>query len=258
MCALELHYGDKNSVARKVNNDLKSLPTIDSGKITMLQFSSKLQNAILTFKKYDLVGYLHSPDLIQLIGKKLPSALKYAYMRFLEESSNEKSEIEIIGEFLNNEAKRAKRNVMFDCEMDMILGNFSTVDKANSKNKNVKSCAVYATSNSHEQKRANLPIGDKKAYIIRECVVCMRGNHYPSECALFKSEKDIEKRWTVARKNKLCFLCLKKGHPCRKCYSKDKIKCAYCNEPHNTLLHVDSENNSDKICIVNTNERSEI
>lgn len=75
----ELHYGNKKTFADKIISDLKNLSTIESGKTSLVQLATMLKNATVAFKALNLTGYLHSPDSIEIIGAKLPSALQFAY-----------------------------------------------------------------------------------------------------------------------------------------------------------------------------------
>ena len=107
MDTLELHYGNKRVIAQKIVNDLKMLLEIDSGKIKLSHFASKLSTAVSAFKSLKLTGYLSSPDLIQSLGSKFPSALKYAYNTYAADLTEEKSELENLADFLFNQAKNA-------------------------------------------------------------------------------------------------------------------------------------------------------
>ena len=151
MSTLELHYGNKRAIAEKIVWDLKGLPDIESGKISLTQFASKLKSANTAFKTLNLTGYLHGPDVIRFVGGKLPSALKYAYNRYAATANAEKSELEKLGEFLYTEAQLAATGGVFD--LDVI--DTPIVQKSNHINKNtrdVRFVNVHTTQCANENR----------------------------------------------------------------------------------------------------------
>ena len=68
-----------------------------------------------------------------------------------------------------------------------------------------------------------------------KCVYCKRKNHDIGACRLFGKERS-KRRWSLAKKMGLCFLCLSDRHYSRDCNSEAK-NCEHCNDRHHTLLH---------------------
>ena len=68
------------------------------------------------------------------------------------------------------------------------------------------------------------------------CGVCT-GSHEASLCKIFQEAK-ISERWSLARKNKLCFRCLKRNNLQRDCRQEAGCGLAGCKQQHNSLLHV--------------------
>ena len=97
MKTLELHYGNKKLLARKIVSELKNLPNMESGKIKL--FASKLQSAIAALHSYNLAGYLHNPELAECIGNKLPTVLQFGYNTYAATVTNEKTDIEKLADF---------------------------------------------------------------------------------------------------------------------------------------------------------------
>lgn len=64
MNTLELNYGDKNVLAEKITSEIYELPRLDSKKLSLIQFATKLQNGITSLKTFCLTGHLHNPHLI--------------------------------------------------------------------------------------------------------------------------------------------------------------------------------------------------
>ena len=252
MSTLELHYGNKRAIAEKIVWDLKGLPDIESGKISLTQFASKLKSATTAFKTLNLTGYLHSPDLIRFIGSKLPSALKYAYNRYAATASAEKSELEKLGEFLYTEAQLAATGGVFD--LDVI--DTPMVQKSNHIRKNMRDVRfgnVYTTQCANENRDRERVQANRFKY--RKCFLCSKENHRLSECSLFANEP-IENRWMIVKKQKLCFNCLKFGHASNVCKN---IKCPFCGKSHHSLLHRKNYRRDDTLLIdqqKNCNDKS--
>ena len=99
---LELHFGNRNVVARRIRGDIPELPDISNDPIHMVTFANKLRNVVDAFKT--LKFYIDSPDLIKSVANKLPVALEYVYNRF--ENSTEGTNLETISNFLHEEAER--------------------------------------------------------------------------------------------------------------------------------------------------------
>ena len=53
------------------------------------------------------------------------------------------------------------------------------------------------------------------------------------------TKMSLKERRSYASEERLCFNCLRKGHPCWKC--RNKKRCDTCGKKHHTLLHLDVE-----------------
>ena len=241
MDTLEMRYGDKNDIAERVANDLKTLPSIDSGNVTLAHFATKLRNAVATFKSFDLPGYLYHPDLIKFIGSQMPNALKYAYSRYIEDVSPDKtSELEILSDFLYAESKKTARTMIFNIDKEIDKRPETFVAKGKNQRR-AKVNAIYNASDCEVKKDKN-NYQKNKYDSVHDCSVCGRKNHRPMECRNLLAAT-VNKRWVIARKQKLCYKCLDSGHPRRSCDSEDK--CSYCHsQSHHSLLHKRDMDNS--------------
>ncbi|XP_076660139.1 uncharacterized protein LOC143363448 [Halictus rubicundus] len=225
MRALELNFGNKNVVARKIINDIKGLPHLDAGSVNIAQFATKLRNAVVAFRSLKLTGYLHSLELIQNVGSKLPSALKYAYNRYSVESLSEKSQLEKLSDFLYKEAELAVEAGVFNMDTNLASSSRTTPasrQRVTFKGRKFSDKGVFAinTVESREQD-------------VEKCVFCNRSNHGSEHCREFARET-IARRWHLVKRHRLCFKCLRKGHPRDKCRG---VNCSTCKGRHNSLLH---------------------
>ena len=219
MQTLELHYGNKNRLAQRVAREIYDLPRLDSKRLTISQFATKIRNAVATFKTYGLTGHLHNPDLFREVGDKIPSALRYEYTRYLEENDEaSKGELEKMSDFLNVQATRASKTVLFEDDTRVRSSN-DRRDKGHRTEGHRRKGGVYSveSSASHSDPREN-----KSSFPFR-CKICNKGRHPHEDCRELKQES-----------KELCLGCLKPYHYVRTCCSKEK--CPNCNCYHHNML----------------------
>ena len=70
MATLELRFGNTDVILEKLAKKITDLPHIDSGKIDLVEFASKLKNAVATMKSFDDIGYLYSHQFKKEVLKK--------------------------------------------------------------------------------------------------------------------------------------------------------------------------------------------
>lgn len=234
MKTLELHFGNKRSVASKIVNELKELPAINSGQIKLTQFATKLQNAVSALKSLKLTGHLHSPDLIDIIAKKLPYALKYAYNTYAGPvlQINEKPQLEILADFLFLEAEKAIAGGICEIDDETPERLAENSKKSGSQKKTANAFAAIAEFDNEAESAelACVNVASEKSHL---CVICKRDNHKTADCRIFAREP-VDRRRFMARKLNLCYKCLGSGHVQAKCKSAN---CAQCKGRHHILLH---------------------
>ncbi|XP_076385089.1 uncharacterized protein LOC143263989 [Megachile rotundata] len=225
---LELHFGNKRAAAEKIVAELKTLPEIDSGRISLVQFATKLRSAVVAFKTFRLLGYLHSPELVKSVGHKIPIALRYAYNRYAVSVREEKSELEKLADFIYAEAELATEAGIFDIDFTTERPT-QRVDRGafgGSRRPSAKTAVVCVAERRDRRVEAN-------ATETRKCAFCKKDNH-PSPKCLFFAREPVSKRWDLVKKYNLCFGCLRPGHSRNDCKSE---MCKVCKRQHHILLH---------------------
>lgn len=96
----ELHFANKKIVAANIIKDLKSLPDIESGKLSLMRFAIKKKQAMLTFKSLRLIGHPYTAEIVDIIGSKIPPALKFLYNKYVCEEPEDKCDLEKLSDFL--------------------------------------------------------------------------------------------------------------------------------------------------------------
>lgn len=89
MKTLELCFGKKRVILEKIVKSIKELPSMDSGKINLLQFSSKLKNAVQALESLKNVGYLYSPEFTEEVLSKIPKSMLQEYARYSKRIGND-------------------------------------------------------------------------------------------------------------------------------------------------------------------------
>ena len=170
-----LHFGNKKLLAQKIVSEIKSLPDIESGKMKLTLFASKLKSAVGALRSCNLTGYLYSPELIKCVGNKLPSALKYAYNSYASTASSDKTDLEKLADFLYREAERSVIGGIFDDEAKPAPKKTVTDRRQILSNRPAR---VYATTHRVETQTSSV---SRPSF----CVICNRNNHTPANCGSF-------------------------------------------------------------------------
>ena len=228
MRTLDLHYGSMHTLAKRINAELYEMPRLDSKKISLIQFATRVRNAVASFKAHDLTGYLHNTELTCALGKKLPETLVFEYARYVSEKGKEGiSELELMSDFLFLEAERTSKTVLFN--MEMPSKNLDRKAAPPRLEYSRRRADVYAV-NADPQDKDEREIESQRP---GKCVICDTGVHEHENCRKLRRESPRRRRGIAASLG-LCYGCLKLGHSARLCRSKDKCpKCNYC---HHDML----------------------
>lgn len=227
MRTLELRFGNSKMILEKIISEFSNLPAIGSGKISLLEFASKLKNAVTSIKSLNCFGYLFSPQLYDEILKKIPKTILFNYIRYAQTADVNLSDLEKISEFLFSEAHLALNAGI----IDVYYAN-------NSKNKAElvkfpKPRSVFTADVERGRHNPHLSFGSHN--LEKKCENCQQSYHEIQECKKFLSEEP-KARWKIIRKLKLCYRCLRSGHGRKNC-TESNSNCSICQRGHNSLLH---------------------
>lgn len=230
---LELHFGNKQAIAQKIVDDLKKLPEVTSGKTTIISFATKLRNAVVAFKRLEIIGYLHSPELANLLWNKLPSGLQYEHRRFAARAPAEKSDLEKLSDFLYAEAELAAASGLFTIEPSVS----QSAEAEKKRPRTSATGAAYTVSHAPDQTNGQPNSSNNTS---GACGYCRKDNHRLADCTRFPRESP-EKRWALVKSYGVCFCCLEPGHRRNDC---NAAKCSYCRRRHHAVLHPTSQSAS--------------
>ena len=222
---LELRFGDKEIILEKIVNDIKSLPSVEEGKINLLDFASKLKDAVGVIKSVKSIGYLNSPELKKEILYKIPESMEQGYVHFAATEGENSSQLEVLSNFLYKEAKARLSAGIINLHRDKLARKI-THNNSQAQTLNKKNVFTTCTEKLHHDQSKN----SERAV----CALCGRNNHVTAACRSW-TQNSVKERWRIARKLNVCFNCLEKGHTRPECQSENR--CAHCKNRHNSLLH---------------------
>ena len=233
---LEMQFGSSRLILDKVLNEIRNLKSLESKRITLVEFSKKLQNGIRSIKSLNKERYLNSPELADGIINKLPDSLWRGYIKYAAiEINKNKPDLVKVSDFLDEQAKEMVASEVADRSTNGTTSKRSERSNGNDYNdynrKNV--CATVSSESEFSQQN--------KSYV-DNCVYCGRKNHFIDTCKDF-IKAPMPMRWRVVRTNRLCYSCLKQGHLNAKC--QEKIVCKKCGRNHHELLHYIDTSNKD-------------
>lgn len=211
---LQRRYGDKHRIACEYMKELKNWPKLkanDSASYRKLQsFIIKFEaNMISRHSTYD------TPELIQLLSKKLPIRGQFTWNRFVLK------------------IRKTGREVKLKDFIGWIEEETTLVDDPLFSMEALSEDKSKSTFIEHPKRTKSFLVGESKEVI---CAMC-HGNHDLDECAQYLRLKIDDRRKFLFR-CRLCFACYKPtstSHSARTC--ERKRSCAECHGQHPTGLH---------------------
>ena len=73
---LKLNFGNKRHVAERILRDIHDLPSLQSGRIDIARFATRLKNAICSLKSLGMPEYINSIDLLRSVTSKITEEKK--------------------------------------------------------------------------------------------------------------------------------------------------------------------------------------
>lgn len=233
MKLLELRFGNPENVVKKVILDIKKLPKIQSGKVDLVTFATKVRNAVAAIQAVNHIGQLHNPELINEIVTKMPSTLIYGFNRYVAEDKQQEPKLVCLSNYLYSEAEMSSKAGTNQIKCLDNKTNAKEIDKMKYKGNSQVRPVLLSTS-----RESIVPENKDKTNMsekCKKCTYCNKEKHTIIKCFGFKN-LSIDDRWKWVEKNRVCFNCLIKGHSCRVCKMKH-CDIQNCGKKHNRLLH---------------------
>ena len=201
MSTLERRFGDRRVIIEKMVDGLRQLNKVDSSKMDLVEFSSKLSDSVTSIKSLGSTDYLNSPELRKEILRKVPEFMLQDFARFAAAESDEISKLEKLASFMLKESKIASKAGIIDLHRDD--SNINERKPKSSRVTNANQKAVFSLQ-AHEPQIVDEM--DNGVSNVSKCTFCGRSNHAISLCRDFMRESRQE-RWKIVRRLKLYYNC---------------------------------------------------
>lgn len=212
---LERRYGRQEIIVQYYVDKLLDWPAIANTDVKGLDsFALALSEA---HNAAGAQGILDYPDTLRKLMLKLPYGVQDRWRSEVFALREKKKEPKFV-DFLQLVRKEAEKN------SDPIFGRIGS----NKLKVRVNTCVGEDNQNSR---------GDEKGKV--KCVFCSE-EHVIAVCDKVL-DLSIDDRKDVARKNALCFKCLRKGHLAAKCRSP--LQCTVCKGMHPRMFHYEQVSN---------------
>lgn len=231
MKTLELVFGNAESILNRLMQGLRRLPPMSNEySKDIVSFSVKVQNFIAAVHAVGRREYLHDINMANIILSKLPAVIisKWSDYSFPIITEGTKSRLEILGDFLNNEAVK--------------ITTTANIHATDSRNVSYQYHPRSKSDNNNTNRQQTVLV--QSARSDNKCLFCRGANHMLTECKSFK--KALRKdRWRHVKRHGVCFKCLVSRHDRETCSAPACDKDG-CGEAHHRLLHYLQDRNLDK------------
>lgn len=211
---LERAYGSKRILTSHHLNKLLNLPKIEKGNFkALIELTDRALQHVEALKSLNLV--LPSEAVVVILENKLDSSTLELWDK--ETRDDELPRLEKLTDFLYHLAARLSRR---DREKPAITSKFNKIHPHKIQKLD------------HDSKRTHAMVTQSDKNQI-DCSFCPNQQHPLYICKTFNS-MSVGNRYQFARKNNLCFNCLKNHNP-GEC--KSTGSCKTCSKKHHSLLH---------------------
>lgn len=216
--ALERRFGRPEALIHVEMEKLKSLNRVSDNPRDLCIFAGRIANIVGTIEALKKPQYLHSPEMARTITEKLTPILKSKWYDYAATKKESTPELKKISTFLNEEADKCGAYALPEATVNEI----GERDRKNRRTE--RTFAMEKKTSSEDQ-----------------CPQCKQDHKLP-DCKQF-SALDTNARWEVAKKNHICYRCLRSKHRRLQCKSPPCGRHG-CAMRHHKLLHHDKEQSS--------------
>lgn len=234
---LEARFGRPDSIAIAELERMRALPRLSDNPKEICIFASRIMNIVATLRALNREHYLYSPEAIRTTVDKLTPVLKYKWYDFAAEQPQEEPDLLKLSRFLEREAERC--------------GPYAAPENIYSEHAPLrKPQRAFATTDRHSG--AFTTTARHTGATQQKCAACEESGHYITQCSKFKAATTDE-RWDTAKKQRLCFVCLRyrtRTHHCR----RKRCEIEDCNKTHHQLLHYTKKQDTERDSAIQKSE----
>lgn len=223
---LESRFGRPDAIASTELERLRNLTKPTDNPRDICIFASKVSNTIASLQALNKTHYLYNPEITKLTSEKLSPTLRHRWYDFAAAQHLEEPDLIKLARFLNREAE--------------LCGPFAQPENVTS--------SWNETANRRPQ-RTNVTQDNTV-----KCAHCNNTGHYIVDCKTFLAA-DVNKRWDIAKEQRLCFKCLKFRNRQHACKPK-RCDTDGCTHTHHRLLHSQKQVKTEAVTSTWTRKRA--
>ncbi|XP_067644996.1 uncharacterized protein [Eurosta solidaginis] len=219
---LRFNFGRPELLIRAQLRKVQSFPNITEDRMEqVLDLSNQVRNITAFFKSARCEQHLVNPTLLEHLISKLPASKQFEWSKHAS-TVTPFATVETFAEWVGNLAK-------------IIAIMPKVADKA------THSTSFRAPRRSDQRPViASRFLHSSQGNINQQwmCIACNQ-SHSLEDCPQFKT-RNIENRWALVKRQRLCFACLQGGHNLQSCQKKKRCNIQECQRVHHRLLHASS------------------
>ena len=203
--------GEKRLLQRHLKTILCASPVEETNLKELEIFSDRLTDVVVKLEDSDQHQELARVSALYIaMQQKLPGSLLITYQEWLHRKPRKDG----LSQWL-------QKQVVYRMEVEEVKERIKKKTEDNIESK--------------KHKREKGPVNNVTREPSPKCVVC-HGPHQGTSCKNW-GETSIANRWEIAKKNELCYCCLRSGHQGKNCPEKNRCGNNDCKGTHHFHLH---------------------
>lgn len=239
---LKENFGRQDGTIRDVVNKIRQIATPEvHDSSSLLRFKEELEDGFAVLASLNAHGYLQSPTIVDDVLSRCPREMRQNWGNYAYQQRNLRPGQAVLADFVEWTQGYTKW-IMWDVDLRSTRKN-QTTRSASSRESESRSKPVFVHEELENVENDTGPTGTGNKFTSK-CPLCSQENHNLAHCKKF-CEMTVSKRWELAKKKYLCFICLDRMHK-HECPMKRKCEYSDCDKFHHKLLHKDAEKRTER------------
>lgn len=233
---LKENFGRQDGTIRDVVNKIRQITIPDSqNSASLLKFKEELEDGYAVLVSLNAEGYLRSPTIVDDILARCPRDMRKNWGNFAYEQRHLRPGEAILEDFLDW-IKKFTKWIMWDAD----ARKRAPPTRTSTKEPERQTKPVFVQEEIHRTGESDSPshvISTNEKSQVPSCLACGKEGHRVAACKQFMGWA-VNRRWELAKKKRLCFMCLDRMHK-SECPKKKRCGRENCEKFHHHLLHKD-------------------
>lgn len=232
---LEDRFGRPELASRAFLSDLRQITQVAEGDNTkFIKLVDMVERCYKGLERIGMESEISNSTIIGTIEDRLPPSLK---MRWSIEVCSDDSQLTA------NQQEEPKSR--FQQLLDFLLRHRRAMEYSNVDLKIKKTPKMPEASVHHVQKTDDESSENERQTRVPGCWYHSTNSHTIHECTVY-ANASVNERWDMVRDQRVCWLCLKRGHRQADCYSNKECGVDGCKSKHHKTLHRQNNDQSGK------------